>query len=603
MTVRKLAVLSILIILITGSDILFMVPDRQARASTLPSAERIKGERYFASAYRSALAGNISEALAALDQALECDPYLVAYYYLKAYCYYILGNYEKAIYNLELYLEVESDASFVKGFLERLREEKNYLEKSLSKGITSKAKIRETFQLNQKVKMGILSGISWEMPGRPSIKGPYLTLCDTERQQFSIFKLREKKWEIFYQGSTEGRVVRVLPLSDGSFLLVFADGKWERAVIEEDLFLEQERGDSGAYAVSDAVVTNSGELIVADRLEGRILFDRIEKKGKPRSWKPREKGFEPLSLSVYGPLLAISDRSTDTVRVLNIQTFEEMAVFEIEGHPRSVDWLSSEKVVVLTEDQKLFEISLQRENVHYFGRTFPEGWFLFRIPGNGIAFTDTRLYKCGIVVPEVDHGFMSLRFPSGLNEQNESRGSDLFVQSRIIYPLGSGRAREKNFQGVFSGALAEVSIHENRVEETMSLIDRLPEKTEEIQKLALNYRHLILDSSFHWSQEEILKLGGLALTNGIIVHILAEEGLPSLAQMRLAELTGGKVLLSMEGLLEEDKRSESFILSLRKSLKLHSGNIKGGGLFITCRAGNIKYESRIPYWEVFVKDF
>jgi hypothetical protein len=137
----------------------------------------------------------------------------------------------------------------------------------------------------------------------------------------------------------------------------------------------------------------------------------------------------------------------------------------------------------------------------------------------------------------------------------------------------------------------------------MSLIDRLPEKTEEIQKLALNYRHLILDSSFHWSQEEILKLGGLALANGIIVHILAEEGLPSLAQMRLAELTGGKVLLSMEGLLEEDKRSESFILSLRKSLKLHSGNIKGGGLFITCRAGNIKYESRIPYWEVFVKDF
>ena len=83
------------------------------------------------------------------------------------------------------------------------------------------------------------------------------------------------------------------------------------------------------------------------------------------------------------------------------------------------------------------------------------------------------------------------------------------------------------------------------------------------------------------------------------VNILAEKAIPSTMQVRLAELTGGNLFLSLS-----NARSFGTPVKWRLSVQVSDqvilpGEGGGGGLFIMGRSGSMTVVDRFPVWSVF----
>ncbi len=566
----------------------------------LPTAEHMYGEAIFASAYQKALEGKVGNALEELEETLRYDPYLVSYYLLRGYCFSLLGDYAETRRNLELYLEVKPDDPFAIGFLKEIEDRSVYLEKSLSSGISSSTKMSGPGNFRDKFDLDIFWGSSFSMPGRPSLMGNILTLCDTMNQKVWVYKKNEKGWSRYYSGKAGGQIVRALPTGGDSLVLVFSDGTFLRGSFNRKVFSEILRGNTQARSISDASFAGAGRIVLAERIMGRIFVVNISDGKTLYSWHPSSSGFEPVSLASLGPLLAVADRMGNRVFILDIQKGKEITNFNITGHPRSVEWLNSEKLLVLTEERELFELSLKDERSSRIGGAFPEAWFLFSNGQGEVLVTDTRLYRCSNIITKAEKGFLALKYPRPVSAKRGNR-QNWIVEARLIHPLGRPSGTdERIFQGILGGNLIDVVETEITYDSAPIEKPSLPDPADEefIRGPAVQ---LLLDpGNIPQDLASLTLFGGYALSNGIVIHLLADKVIPDLYQLRLSEATGGRMILSRDQI--PDLRpclSLNFRIAFKPSLEL-PGNPKASGLFITGRFANTVMEGRIPFWNGFL---
>jgi len=594
---KRTLILTILTALMVLSPLLAQASEDQF---SLPTSERIYGETLFASAYRMAIKGKVRESLSTLDEALRWDPYMVSYYLMKGYCLYLLGDYKQAKSNIEAYLEVKSNDPFARGFLQELDEKITFLETSFTDGIESHAYVGNSSGLMKESGLELFDTAFLQMPGRPVQKGNMLAFGDSITQKIYIYRLSEGQWGKYFSGDTAGKIIRVIPIEKDQVLLVFSNGRISRAhIMDEHLEIIDEYKNQEASSVSDAVLASSKQLLVSDRIMGQVDLVNMKNKNKVYSWKPEEENFEPVSLACIGTLAAIADREGKRVFIIDLVKGKEKQVFSIKGNPRSVEWLSSEKAVVLSENGDLYEISLKDRSCKKFAHTFPEAWFLFKQKGRGIVVTDTRFYRSICIKAEVDKGFMAMKL-SQPGKRTGTKEGLLEIRSRIITPLDNRERGERIFQGILSNNLVDVKIGNKIFDGKVSELNS-EAGIKSLECLPSSTAQLVIGSgSLPENLDTLKNIAGFAISNGIVIHILVENGFPELYHVRLAEITGGRIIFSRNDILAISQ-TPSYSLRINKNSQLElPGSPNAGGLFVTGRDGKTKIKGRIPFWNAFL---
>lgn len=568
------------------------------------AADRTKGEALFASAYRDVLQGRIPGAIKTLDEALRWDPYLVEYYLLKGYCRYLLGDYQRAAELVRLYLEVRPGDAFARGFCEQIEGSMSLLEKTLREGVDLSLSVGSPGFFLDRVGLSVFSVNRFRLPGRPSAFGNLLALCDRAEEKAWLFEYNEAEdeWKRFYAGDAGGAVVRILPVERDRIFFIYEDGSILQAYVSKGRIHERQKGQTKAADLSDAVYTGGGTLVLADRVERQILFVDAKTLNVTGSWRSGEDSFEPVALAASGRFLAVVDRSGGLF-VLDIKTRELLRKVPVPGPVRAVEWVNSSNLLFLVEGGELYQLKpWLAEPAEKVATIFPEAWFLFSI-GRDVMIADTRLYRCSIVTGHASQGTLVLREPKPVDSGN---GTLFEVTARVLRPLGAGKQGDFLFQGVLGGYRIDIDgTLVNEQEEDPSPVLRFPVEAPlwERDDLSDLPEACILDASKAPRDEAWLnKLGGFALSHGLTIHILAEEALPTPQLLRLAELTGGELILSDEntGTLG---RPEKWVLSLRVSdqLLMPGGGAEGGGLYLIGRSGSLSMDDRFPLWSVFAR--
>jgi len=588
---------------ILAAMVMFCAAEAVAQPLLLPrAADRTKGEALFAAAYRDVLEGRIPDAMETLDEALRWDPYLVEYYLLKGYCRYLSGDYDSAEKLLRHYLEVRPRDAFALGFLEQIKNRMSLLEEVLHKGVELSPSAGPLGYFPDRVGVSVFSIDRFRVPGRPACFGDLLAFCDGSKEKAWLFEYQEAEdqWKRFYAGDAGGAVVRVLPVEKDRTFFIYEDGSILRAYVSQKGIHERQRGQTAAVDPSDAVYAAGGILVVADRVGRRILFvdaGTLEETGR---WRSGEDTFEPVGLAALGRSLAVADRSGNLF-VLDLESRELLREVPIPGPVRAVEWMNSSNILVLVEGGDLYHVKpASKEPAKQVATIFPEAWFLFSVDEH-VMVADTRLYRCSTVTGHANGGTLVLREPKPVDS---GTGTLFEVTARVLSPRGSGTRGDCLFQGVLGGYRVNIDgtlLDKQRGD--MSIVPKLPVKEPlwEADDLSNLPEAFVLDASEAPGDETWLaRLGGFALSQGLTIHLLAEKALPTPQLLRLAELTGGEILLSSEntGTLEGP---EKWILSLRVSdqLLMPGDGAGGGGLFIIGRSGSLRMEARFPLWNVF----
>ncbi|KUK59029.1 MAG: Uncharacterized protein XD80_0411 [Synergistales bacterium 53_16] len=570
----------------------------------LPAADRARGEALFVEAYEKVLQGKVRDAMKDLDEALKWDPYLVEYYLLKGYCGYLLGDYEGATKMLRHYLEVRPKDAFALGFLEQVENRMSMLEKVLSQGVDLYVSAGLTEHFQGSMGIPVFSVGRLRMPGRPSRIGDLLALCDNKREKAWLFgpSGEKGKRDLIYSGPAGGPVVRVLPVEKERVFFVYSDGSILMAYVSEKGVSERARVETGAESVSDAVYTAGDGLVLADRIKGEILFVDAETLRTRDRWYPETDGFEPVALAAFGPFLAVADRRNGVVRVLDLKTRRELESIALSGPVRAVEWMNSANLLALVEGGILYHLRpATGKPPETVAGMFPEAWFLFS-SGHGVTVADTALYRSADVTGHADEGALVLVDPKPVDSDGAGR---LELYARVIKPLGAERREEILFQGVLGGRPTEIRAELLPEETSNRTIDTLPlvpveKPLWELEDLSGLSDVYVLDAAK--APEDISwlsRLGCFALSHGLTVNILAEKAIPSTMQVRLAELTGGNLFLSLS-----NARSFGTPVKWRLSVQVSDqvilpGEGGGGGLFIMGRSGSMTVVDRFPVWSVF----
>lgn len=568
----------------------------------LPEAQRMYGFAAFVSAYQHAMGGEIEKALNKLERAIKLDPYMVDYYLLKGYCLYTLGKYEEAAKNLGFYLEVRDKDTFARSFMEDIRKKERYVREALAKGVQiNEIILSDIFNIWTKLGISPIRKFFPYMPTKPASLGDELVFADEIKGKLYIYRkdLETLKWKKLYSGSVGEGIVRVLPIGDMEYVLCFRDGRIKKVKLDKKKVKDVYVKDLPAGALSDAVYVGENIMAVSDFVLGKIYFLDVSSGEELFSWKPEGGlGFEPVSLDSYGPLLAIADRRSGCIYLFNAKEKKKVKRFSISCKPRSVAFLSSSEIAVLAESGALYSVPVGdgRQVRKIADKAFPEAWFLFRLDGK-VFITDTRLFRGAWLKPVVSEGYLVLK--------NPSRNQDYWeFDAKMLSPFCECNRDEVILEGVIEGSFAEISIvnKENKGKPMLFRGGRMRLDDKNLELLGQKGEDLVIESkALPGDLPGLIRLGCFALANGIRFFILMEDELPGVYQVRLAELTGGRLLFSkkeVDGIVY--CRSDLTLKVSPSDLPSVPGMGDDSGLLILGRFGPTKVEGRLPFWSTFL---
>ncbi|MFA0888255.1 MAG: hypothetical protein ACC613_04045 [Synergistales bacterium] len=564
---------------------------------TLPSADRALGESLFKSATRRLNEGHFTESLQTLCEALRFDPYLVDFYLLRGTIHSLLGEEAQARKDLERYLEVRPRDPFAIGFKADLEERTAFVREFLRVGPDWPVAVSGCGPMRRDLG---LDAASLRRPLRPAWRNGLLAFGDAETGRIWVFRTHGKAWTRVFRGRLGKDLVRVLPGPDGVLLSVYRDGRGLLARPKKDGLERLREWKQGSASLSDAAWISPGWLAVSDRLrktvrlldplDGRILWE----------WRLPAQNPEPVSLSAAGPLLAVADRKGRAVFLLDAEKRVLRGRIALPGHPRSVEWLNSGTLLVLTEEGQLFSLSHEGTRKQSLGFPFPEAWFLFPDGACSVGVADTRFTRRSRAVTVPKKGFLALRVPAPEGEENPSSGEKPLrtLEGRLVRPLDAGDRPEMILSGVFRGQAAELEV-ESRT--TGGVFPEIPSdwtSMKSLESLRKATGLLLEVSRFPTETGTVARIGRFALANGITLSIRADGKSPCpLELLRLAEMTGGAVVFSEE---EARRARGSEVLSLRPGRTLSqdaSSPEEREGLVVLGREGGRTIEGNLPFWE------
>ncbi len=568
----------------------------------LPKTDRRTGEEFFVTAYRAMAEGHYAGALEWLEKAIDRDPYLIEYYLLRGYCLSHLGDVEGTLESLRLYLDVRKNDPLADGLKRQIERASFVLERYLAAGNSVEPRVGPVCPLDESLELRALSLRGMTMPGQPFVGQGYMTLCDTGRGRIRIYRREAGRWGRVFAGRT-GPAVKAFPMEKDLFVVFFADGtmshaEWKGGKLE---FSPVRRVTEGRIA--DADLASSAVAVVADRILRKVLFVDCTNGEILSRWDPGYEGFEPVSVAALGTQIAVADRCGDKVRVFDAFSGDLLRVHDMKG-VRAVAWLNSAQVLAVSEEGKLDLIPMGGVSRTLL-KAFPEAWFLFRDGRNGVVLTDTRLYRSVRVRSGFDKGFLTLKEPVFLDLEGDM--PMLSVKGAVLHPFRSedeseDEAKAPVFRGVWGGELLDVKavpLHPGKVSRVVRVPSEEYPTVKAGEELPYGAEVLLVDLEACRNEGVPTRwqtLGTLALMNGIPVYLLVGEEIPTMEEVRLAELTGGDVLFRDEGAVHlSPARFWELYLQASPGIAL-PGDPEDGGLYVRGNLEKLEMDDRLPIW-------
>jgi len=567
----------------------------------LPPADRTLGGALFRDAYRNLNEGRLAEALRVLQESLRYDPYLVDFYLLRGYISSLLGDVEQANKDFKRYLEVRPGDPIGRGLQAALEKRVRFVRNSLREGPPAEIVLSEISSMRTDLGPG---ASALRLPIRPFWNQGLLAFGDAATGQFWVFQTQGGKWDRVFRGKLEKKLVRVLPGWDGTLLFVFSDGRAVQAGLKKRAIEILGQWKSPAAAISDAVWLAPGMLVVSDRLQ-RTIRALDSKNGKTVwEWKLPAPFGEPVCLSASGNILAIADRKGKEVFLLDVAERLLRARIPVPGHPRALEWANSGLLLVLSEEGELLALSKEGSKKVRIGLLFPEAWFLFREGMNRFGVADTRFMRHARFEAFSKEGFLSLRVTAPREETSspDSRKGSYGLKARVLRPLDDGTRPEMILAGVLNGRSVEMAISEKAGGISLPAAGPDWDRPESFESLRKTDGLLLRTSWIPLKPEVLCRIGDFALANSVALHILADTGPCPRELVRLAEMTGGRVVFSNE----EAKRLEGAGILELNPKKATIGVPSLGeqeGIVVLGREGRRILEGNLPFWEGFLLPF
>jgi len=537
--------------------VLFLILASSAYAETgnvytLPQANKIEAERHMMVARRHFLSRDYFGCLEELGLAQKENIYLVNTYLLKALCQRRLGMWNDALTSIHYYLEVASADVRAKLIESQILKERDLLKDLLS------GKIEVTSTLAYKQPLSLFFDLP--LGTKPSVKAigkadcfdGMLWIPDMEGNKIFLIE-KGKKPSAF---DIENPVAAV-PLNSNKLIIVTRNGQIYRATLTEkdkktkDLTLEKLAETTSI--VSDAVMIGEKILLISDAAGGKLVYVDTDKGKVIYDWRPNDKTrFEPLALSYGGYLLAVADRGSNSLILMD--PWAKRVVFRGQADMlRDVEWVSPAECLALGEDGSLYQANVKSSSFDkIIDGKLTNCWCMTQ-NGNAIMAIDTALDNVFLIKQTFKQEDM-IAFANLYMMRKDLNNGTLNLKANLYIPIIADINREVPSIKAGFGKILLASRWDQDADIDRGLLFEVSS--------VKNYGAFLKDMynvSGTWpsriifeqnpsisgiGDDFVLMLAGLCLREGISVDLYINDGPLPLSLAMLSYVSGGKILFS-----------------------------------------------------------
>ncbi|MCF4150472.1 hypothetical protein L2W58_01495 [Dethiosulfovibrio sp. F2B] len=605
--VKKICVLVVMLIFVSVGSLKAQEPIQPVKG------DRMISERFFTDSYRKLIQRKYWSSLESIDDSLKADPYNVDCYLLRAIVERAMGLSERALGDLNSYLEVRPRDATAKGFFKGFSENDGDPFRRIPVKYQGYSQSLKTFfKLSPQVTTGTLglAGIGFF--------GDSLAVCDRLSDRVRFFSSMESS-ELSFNSP-----VALVPLSLNRFVMASEKGTVVEYEKDEGLFNVVRSGDLEESLESVAFLSDTKMVAALPDARKVVLYD-YPSLNRISEWSPPKGGlFEPRGLAVRGSSIAVSDRSGDKIFIFswNDQSYVELA----KEAPRSLIWGVGGDLLSLSDDGTMTVFSPEEDGSWHISDEIEieEGFSMTRMKDQVyIVRADGRAITALLPVPSVKNGVTRdmILYEPLLEGINEDQGTAISVRMSINGPLIS---YTKDQSGVLSTVWQDtmkpgriLSIQDEvgseailvsgknlrRTSDSRALVisqedDSLERGLRMIWEEGLPVSQLILDSSIDLSKEQISRILRFCLMNGVSISAWSTK-IPSDNLILAVENTGGTVYYS-NSLSKENifpLKTNSFFIKIFYPDTVYSSGYPSKNMLSTIADfGMISYRGWLPVW-------
>lgn len=602
------------ICLMTSILIFMSIGSLKAQEPIQPiKGDRVISERFFIDSYRKLVQRKYWSSLESIDESLKADPYNVDCYLLKAIVERAMGLSEKALSDLNSYLEVRPRDATAKAFFEGVSDnDDDPFGRIPVKYRGYSQSLKTFFKLPPQNATGTLG-----LAGT-GFFGDSLAVCDriSDRVQFfSPMEYRELSFE---------SPVGLVPLSLNRFVVASEKGIVFEYEENDNLFKVVRSGDLGESLESIAFLSDTRMVAALPDARKVGLYDYPSLK-RISEWSPPQAGiFEPRGLAVRGASVAVSDRNGDKIFIFSWgdQNYVELA----KEAPRSLLWGVGGDLLSLSDYGTMSIFSPEEDGSWKISDEIEveEGFSMARMKDQVyIVKADGRSITALTPVPSKKKGLTKdmILYEPLLEGINEDQGTAISVRMSINGPLIS---YTKGQSGVLSTVWQDtmkpgriLSIQDEVGSEAIMVSGKNLHRTSDAKVLLISEEdnslerglrmiweeglpvsQLILDSSIDLSKRQISRILRFCLMNGVSISAWITK-IPSDNLILAVENTGGTVYysnsLSRKNIFP--LKTNSFLIKIFYPDTVYSSGYPSKNMLSTIADfGMISYRGWLPVW-------
>lgn len=545
--------------------LLFFASPPLRAAAQMPTANREAAEKYFGRAYEQYCSRDYEGALFNLERAIEQNTFLVDYYLMKGLVLHRTGRTDEAAKAISHFLEVRPGDKAAPRILSRFRQENVFLETVLSGAAPLTRTSSNARDINLALDISLLQNRGFKGLGKAR-SSPHggLALADLLGNRLLIRSPGERT---FAELNIEAPAVFLFEGAKGGVVLA-ESGRVYRFDGDYEGFTELGRLP---FAPSDGAMARKGLFMAVSAaarrgalfsLEDMSIAAEIEFPGTPAP-------FEPSSVAVYGEWAAVADRNNGLIFIVSLHEKNTVLTMEADS-PRDIAWSPLGELYIVNDSGSITKASLDLGKPEVIRsevvlRDAVGAWSLF--------FYEDRAYCIDIggfslwelfPYPEADSpGFFSLDSPavsreadreSFLLEASFAGPFKTYMSKNLAVAVTAWNDRmltasfsrdEQDNQPVSPeffvppGAIKKENVHEAASgKEALKILPELWKKE------GGGLRDIAVSASIPFSRDEIHRLAGFCLQNGIRLSVYA-DAFPGIPLMRASALTGGTTLFSL----------------------------------------------------------
>ncbi|MCF7934901.1 MAG: hypothetical protein K9L28_00945 [Synergistales bacterium] len=365
--------------------------------------------------YQAYTQGRYWHALVALDKAIERNTYLIDYYLMKALVLREIGLLEEALQALRHYREVRGNEDAPKRMVETFKQEQRFLQMLLEgRGDIETVAFTE-YPLKRFLRLKLWDMVRFSGLGKVARMHRQLYFPDTHGDRVICIETapNEKSTKRVYEVPEP---VAVCPVDTDSFLLLTRDGSLYRGQSGSDGESLQPLA-SLSVRPSDAVLLSRHRLAIADWGGRRVVVYNMKEKRIEDIWTPEEEVFfEPVAIDASGSLLAVADRGSEQVYVVNVHSWVVERRNRIE-QPRDLVWAGAGRIAVISEKNRSIAMLCAEEPAHTLVEGLKAPWSIvtgncgqlhcFDLPGDNCWIgrplpSGEREFLLNVVSPHLD---------------------------------------------------------------------------------------------------------------------------------------------------------------------------------------------------------